>query len=216
MFEHGDILDFLRLSHGRPISSWYPALCTLEIRWGLPMLTKEDRENVKNFIRAFSNITHLIMWSKDHDQQFDVVMNHLIEDEGYSTGSVGLWPHLQSITIQSPFANDLDVVSAMVSARIAARRPIRQLILEHVAWPWQGKFGQPTCADRPPSSRRFDQIKELREKLNLEVRSGRTMFKGLNAYGMPDAVSSNANGEIKQPFNLQEYMLREKTPFARP
>jgi len=77
-----DILDLLRMSHEKPISLRYPALHTIEIRWGFIVETDGQRDIVKDFMRAFSNITHLIMWSKDYDGQFDVVMKHLTEDAG--------------------------------------------------------------------------------------------------------------------------------------
>jgi hypothetical protein len=182
-----DMLEFLRLSHEKPIPLRYPALRTLEIRWGFVAETDEHRSIVKDFMQAFSNITHLTMWSKDYDGQFDVVMKHLTEDAGNPFGPHSLWPHLKSITIQSPFAADLDVVSAMISARIAARRPIGALILERVAWRWYGSVDQPAEAHSPPSNRRLEQIQELRTLVNLEVKSGRAVFKAMETFGMTDA-----------------------------
>lgn len=182
-----DILDLLRLSHEKPISLRYPALGTLKIRWGFIIETDGQRDIVKDFMRAFPNITHLTMWSKDYDGQFDVVMKHLTEDARNSFGSHTLWPHLKSIKIQSPFASDLDVVSAMISARIAARRPIDTLILERVAWRWYGSVDQPAEAHSAPSNKRLKQIQELGTIVNLEVKTGRAVFKAMETFGMSDA-----------------------------
>ncbi|KIM86530.1 hypothetical protein PILCRDRAFT_815770 [Piloderma croceum F 1598] len=179
-----DMLELLRLSREKPLSLRYPALRTLEIRWGFVVETDEQRDIIKDFMQAFSNITHLTMWSKDHDGQFDVVMKHLTEDAGNPFGPQSLWPHLKSITIQSPFAADLDVVSAMISARIAARRPIDTLILDRVAWRWYGSVDQPAEACSPPSNRRLEQIQDLGTMVNLEVKTGRAVFKAMETFGM--------------------------------
>jgi hypothetical protein len=181
-----DFLELSRLSHDKPISLRYPTLRTLEIKWGYVIEPNEHRNIIKDFMRAFSNITHLTMWSKDYDSQIDVVMKHLTEDAGNSFGSHSLWPHLKSITIQSPFASDLDVISAMISARIAARRPIDTLILERVAWRRYGSVDQPAEACSAPSNRRLKQIQELGTIVNLEVKTGMAVFKAMEIFGMSD------------------------------
>jgi len=175
-----DILRFVKLSPETPITLRYPALRSLEIRWGGHIELDAGHSIIGEFMHAFSNITHLTMWSEDYDKHFDVVLRHLTE---HGSGPDGLLPQLQSITIQSPFASDLDVISAMISARIEAGRPISRLVLERVAWRWKRMTDRPAEACRAPSSRRLEQIKELRKIVNLEVQSGRTVFKTVDTYG---------------------------------
>jgi hypothetical protein len=175
-----DILRFVKLSPETPITLRYPALRSLEIRWGGHIELDAGHSIIGEFMHAFSNITHLTMWSEDYDKHFDVVLKHVTE---HASGPDGLLPQLQSITIQSPFASDLDVISAMISARIEAGRPISRLVLERVAWRWKRMTDRPAEACRAPSSRRLEQIKELRKIVNLEVQSGRTVFKTVDTYG---------------------------------
>jgi hypothetical protein len=117
------------------------------------------------------------MWSNDHNDHFDVVMEHLTEGGGHSSGLDGFWPHLQSITMQSPFATDLSAVSTMISARLAAGLPIRRLTLERVDWKGCSGEVQPAEARSAPSSRHLEQIQELRKMVNVEVTCGRTTFR---------------------------------------
>jgi hypothetical protein len=180
LFRPSDFLDLVDLSRDRPISLRYPALRSLEIRWG-PLI---EPPIIKEFVHAFPSITHLTMWSDKHSGQLEFVMRHLTGDGEPSSGWGAHWPHLQSVTIQSPFATDLDAVSAMISARKNVGIPISRLILERVAWKWRRSEGQPAEARKAPSSKYLEQIKALRKMVDLEVRTGRTVFQGID--GMLD------------------------------
>jgi len=140
------------LAQSNPIPQRYPVLRSLELRscYRVP-ITAGSCNEWREFICVFPNITHLIIhrlegYSDTSDSIFTII--------GSSSEVEDYLPRLASLTISSPAEDDIVDVGALVSSRITAGCPMRQLILEN-----------------PPtwSPEILTQIEMLREQIEVEV-----------------------------------------------